>query len=173
MGSRRTALSELTALAAIDGGSLAPRCFYQRKTLSASTLGGPPARRLPPALSNRPQGPAMWLHRRRFGRCSHSSDNIPPSRGIPQHAFCSQRQRYVGGFRPGELSQSVTWSAVSSCRAFRSTASRCGPGGSATGVLITDRSHVPDRDRQIVRPKTSRRESFIDQLCRNASTFAR
>jgi hypothetical protein len=33
------------------------------------------------------------------------------------------------------LSQSVTWSAVSSCRAFRSTASRCGPGGSVSATF--------------------------------------
>src|SRR6266550_2589947 len=44
-------------------------------------------------------------------------------------AFGAWSRDYVGGFRPGELSHSLTCEAVSNCRAFRNSSSRSLPTG--------------------------------------------
>jgi hypothetical protein len=77
----------------------------------------------------------MQLHRRRLVRPPRSSDNIPLARGISQHASCAQKQRQVGGLRPGEFSQYAPWSAVSCRRAFRNTASCSGLGASVSATF--------------------------------------
>jgi hypothetical protein len=40
-------------------------------------------------------------------------------------------------------------------------------GGSATGDLITDKSHVPGGDVESVRPRTGNSESFMSATARN------